>query len=225
MTPPPPSGLARLLQLASASLPVSGFAYSRGLETAVEGGWVRDADTAGAWVIGLLERQGAGVDVPVVLRLHRAWAAGDDAAVARWAALHEATRETAELRAEGRFVGESLARLAVALGAVTAAEVARERRSHLAMWALLGLRWGLDARLTAWALLWAGLEAQVQAAVKLVPLGQTDGQRLLGRGGDALGAVLARGEAVGDEEIGASAHGLAIASALHETQRTRLFRS
>jgi urease accessory protein len=78
--------------------------------------------------------------------------------------------------------------------------------------------WGLGAREALTAYLWAWLENQVMAAVKAVPLGQTDGQRML----LALGAKL--GE-VSEQEPGNFAPGLAILSSLHETQYSRLFRS
>jgi urease accessory protein len=72
---------------------------------------------------------------------------------------------------------------------------------------------------------WAWCESQVAAAVKLVPLGHTAGQRLLLALGDEIGTAVTRATAVGDDAIGVTLPGLAIASALHETQYTRLFRS
>jgi urease accessory protein len=69
------------------------------------------------------------------------------------------------------------------------------------------------------------VEHQVSAAVKLVPLGQTAGQRLLGSLGEQIPAAVTAGMALADDEIGAAAPGLAIASAQHETQYSRLFRS
>jgi urease accessory protein len=75
------------------------------------------------------------------------------------------------------------------------------------------------------ALLWAQAESQTSAALRLVPLGQTSGQRILGRAAELLPELTERALAVPDERIGAFAPALALGSALHETQYTRLFRS
>ena len=77
--------------------------------------------------------------------------------------------------------------------------------------------------LVGYAFAWA--EASTSAAVRLVPLGQTAGQRLLAAAGDAIPDVVASARGLGDDELGASAPGQAIASALHEALYSRLFRS
>src|SRR4051812_39584533 len=73
-----PLPLLRLLQLVSPTLPIGTFAYSQGLEAAVAAGWVRDEAGAAAWIGGLLEGSLAAVDLPLLVRLHRAWTDGDD---------------------------------------------------------------------------------------------------------------------------------------------------
>jgi urease accessory protein len=80
-----------------------------------------------------------------------------------------------------------------------------------------------DCALTAYV--WSWLENQVLAAVKLVPLGQVAGQRLLASLGESIPAVAATAMALDDDAIATFAPGFAIASARHETQYTRLFRS
>jgi urease accessory protein len=72
---------------------------------------------------------------------------------------------------------------------------------------------------------WSWLENLVLAGVKLVPLGQSDGQRLLLRLAEALPAAVDQGLTVPERDIGASLPALALASSLHETQYSRLFRS
>ncbi len=79
------------------------------------------------------------------------------------------------------------------------------------------------ARLLSYA--WAWCEAQVAVAVKLVPLGQTAGQRLLAALGAAILAIVATARATTDDDLGACAPGAAIAAAWHETDEVRLFRS
>ena len=220
------SPLAPLLQLASPSLPIGGFAYSRGLETAVERGWVTDLASTGAWARGHLQETLTRLDGPLLLRLLDAFVRGDRASAERWARWARACRETSELARESEAMGGALARWAVDLGLASPDDVrAPIRDAHVAVYALAAHRLGLDAGDALRAFLWSSCEATVAAAVKLVPLGQTDGQRLL----LALGAQLERAvetvRGVEDEDLGALTFGLAIASAWHETQHTRLFRS
>lgn len=216
--------LPRLLQLVSPALPVGGYTYSRGLETAVERGWVTtEADTR-AWCEGLLDHSLATLDGPLVLRVRRALEAGDEALAVRWARLADASRETAELQAESRQTGRALVRLLVDLELV-GPPPAPIREAHVAAFGLAAHALGLSAAEALRAFLWTWLEGTVAAAIKLVPLGQTAGQRILLQLGPALERAAARATALPDEALGALAPGLALASALHETQHTRLFRS
>jgi urease accessory protein len=75
------------------------------------------------------------------------------------------------------------------------------------------------------AYLWAWLENQVVAAIKLVPLGQTEGQRILLKLGATAVEVAARAATLDDRELGSFAPRLAILSSVHETQYSRIFRS
>jgi urease accessory protein len=220
------TSLPRLLQLVSPALPIGAFAYSQGLEAAVTAGWVRDEGSARDWIRGLLDASLAALDLPVLARLHAAWGAGDGAAVERWNALLLASRATAELAAEDRHLGAALARLLDGLGVGGAAPFApRTDVAHATMFALAAVRWDVPARAACEGFAFAWAEAQVSAAVRLVPLGQSSGQRALLALGDAVPAAAARALALDDDGIGAAAPGLAIASARHETQYSRLFRS
>ena len=218
-------GWARLFQLVSPALPIGGYTYSRGLEQAVEAGWVRDEAGAHAWIGGLLGHAMARLDGPLLLRLHRSFTRGDGSAT-RWAWLADATRETAELQAESRATGRALVRLLGDLDLIDRASLEEGvGRCHLAAFALAARGLGLDASAGLRAYLWTWLEGSVAAAVKLVPLGQTAGQRILLDLGGALEAAACHAEGVDDESIGAFTPGQALASARHETQHTRLFRS
>jgi len=217
--------LLRLLQLTSPALPVGGFAYSRGLEWAVERS-VRDEASAGSWLFGVLEHGLARLDVPVLARMHRAWADDDADTVRRWSARLLASRETAEFRQEELQTGGALARLLRDLGMPGAGEwVACPRRTFAALFALAGARWGIETGDLCAAFLFAWAESQVAAAIKLVPLGQTAGQRLLVEAGTRIPGLTALGLSLDENEIGGTVPGQVMASALHETQRTRLFRS
>src|SRR5688572_24093205 len=94
--------LLRLFQLSSAALPIGAFAYSQGLEQAVELGDVHSTESSLRWIGGMLDRSILRLDVPVLGRLHRAMLAQDAASVRKWNDYLFATRGSAELRAEER---------------------------------------------------------------------------------------------------------------------------
>lgn len=214
--------LLQLLRLASPSLPIGSFAYSQGLEQAVEQGWVGDEATAADWLLGLLAHMQAGQEAPLFARLYRAWADGDAARAEEWNGRVIALRETAELRAEERDAGASLARLLADLGVIDRGPAGH---GYTSLFACAAVRWGIALPEAAGALLWTWCQNQVAAAVRLVPLGQTAGQRILARLIDEIPGAVARGLALDDADIGFTAQGLALASARHECQYTRLFLS
>jgi urease accessory protein len=216
--------LARLLQLASPTLPVGAYSYSQGLEAALEADVVRDTASTSLWIGEVLEYTVARTEAPMLLRLIAAWHAGDIAAVQHWNAMFLASRETSELRAETVQMGYSLARLLTEIGEAQGFD-AIEEISFPTAFAYAAAKWEIDAPQALLAYLWAWLENQVMAAVKAVPLGQTDGQRLLLALGDRLGGIAARAARLQDDELGAFAPRLALLSSQHEVQYSRLFRS
>jgi urease accessory protein len=218
--------LVRLLQLVSPALPVGAYAYSQGLEQAVQVGWIQDEAGARDWVAGLLEHNLGQLDVPLLLRLHRAWSHADQDQVDYWCRYLCAARETAELRSEDRQTGTALARLLVDLDCAAArAWVSHPDVNWPAMFALAAVHWQVPAETAALGYLWAWCENQVAAAIKLVPLGQTAGQRILVDCAARIPAIASAAAGCEDEDIGQLAAALVMASAWHETQYSRLFRS
>ncbi len=221
-------GLARrrLWQLLSPALPVGAYSYSGGLEWAIEAGWVQDEAAVADWLQGQLDHTLSRVDIPMLQRLHQAWQTQDLDAVARLSAWLSASRETRELRDEDRQLGQALARLLTELELPEAEPWTRDPEATWATLLALALaRWDIAIGEGAEACLWAWCENQVAAAIKLVPLGQTAGQRLLYQLASTIGAAARAGLDREDFGIGGTAPGVAIASALHETQYSRLFRS
>ena len=220
--------LPRLLQLASPSLPVGAYAHSEGLEYAVQVGWICDEASAERWISGLLHATIGRLDIPMFGRLLNAWHTEADACeeATTLSAWLLANRETLELRTADHGMGCALARVLESLGVH---EAAAWRHNHAttyaAMLALGCARFHISPQDGATALAWSWAENQVTAAIKLVPLGQSAGQRLLFKLGDDLPSICAEGLARDPETIGGAAYGLAIASSRHETQHTRLFRS
>ncbi len=226
-------GLARLLQLASPALPVGAYSYSQGLESAVEAGTIADAATASLWIGDALSLNLARFEAPLWCRLHAAWRAGDHASVRELDDWFLAARETAELRAETLQMGYSMRRLMAELGADACgfdAQALRELKdmgeiSFPAAFTFAVAQWDLPAREALVAYLWSWLENQVMAALKAVPLGQTDGQRMLLALGDRLPAIADQALLAEPSAFANFSPGLAIASSRHEIQYSRLFRS
>lgn len=218
--------LLRLMQLTSPSLPVGAFAYSQGLEAAVEVGLLTDRKSAGRWILDIMQNGLAKLELPLFYRLYAAWQAGDELAVKRYNAELFAQRETRELRAEDSHMGGALARLLTELEMPEAqAWKGNPKASFTTLFALACVKWQIEVDQAAHGLLWSWLENQVAAAIKLVPLGQTDGQKLIGELLPHIPDLLLKAKTLTDDEIGASLPLLAILSAQHETQYSRLFRS
>jgi urease accessory protein len=209
--------LARLLQLASPLLPVGAYSYSQGLEAAVEAGSVSDAASAERWIGDVLEHAVARMEAPLLYCMVE-----DPASLERYNALLVASRETAELRAETLQMGYSLARLLAELGE---GEVAVAEPAFATAFAYAARRWRIAPADALTAYLWSWLENQVMAAIKAVPLGQTDGQRILLRLAQRIEPIVREAATLAPEDFVNFAPGFALASARHEVQYSRLFRS
>ena len=224
-TPSDALALLRCLQLASPGLPIGAYAYSQGLEWAVEAGWVHDESSLRGWIHEQMATALAPLDIAVYARLYRAIAAADAASVAYWNAVLLAHRETSELRADDRDRGAALLRLLREFGIAPLATLAGADVALAAVHAQIAVHWALPLDMATHAYVWAWLEGQVIAGVKLIPLGQAAGQRLLCALAAEAPETVAAGLALADDDIGGALPALAIASCRHEIQYTRLFRS
>ena len=216
--------LVRLLQLASPSLPVGAYSYSQGLEAVIESGEVSDAASATRWIGDALALSVAGMEAPIFLRLMAAWIARDPSAASRWNDEFIASREASELRAETLQMGYSLRRLIVEMEP-TADLDHIEEISFPAAFAYAATRAGIATDEALAAYLFAWVENQALAALKAIPLGQTDGQRLLRELAQAIPGIVERAAMASDDELSNFASGLALAASRHETQYSRIFRS
>lgn len=217
--------ILRLFHLVSPALPVGAYAYSQGLEYAVEAGWVTDEASTLHWLQGLSRYSLATLDLPLLLRLQRCWQQNDVPGVHAWTAWLLASRETAEVRAEERHLGGALARVLCELDIGEAREWLQGEACFATLFGLAASRWHIAEADALSGYLWAWTENQVLAAIKLVPLGQSAGQRLLHRLTEGMPDLICLAEHLEDEDIGVSVVRPMLASALHETQYSRLFRS
>lgn len=214
--------LLRLLHLASPALPIGAFHFSQGLEYAVHAEWVRDERSAGEWIAGLAGQSLATLDLPLLCRLHAAARAGDVARLQHWNRWLIAARETAELRAEELHLGSALSRV---LRELEVELPTQGGQGYAAMFAHACVAWSIDLPQALQTYAWVWLENQVLAAVKLVPLGQSAGQRILHAVIPQLAQLAEQALQVTDEEIGTSGLQQIVASCRHETQYSRLFKS
>ena len=214
----------RLWQLISPTLPIGSFAYSQGLEYAVENGWVDSEEKTAEWIKGQIRKTLSTLDIPVMHRLYDAWQSKDKDKVLYWNQWLLAARESKELYDEDIQLGQSLNRVLKGLDIKLPFDDDIEW-TYAAMFAYASVKWEIPFIDSATGLLWAWSENQVAAAVKLVPLGQTSGQNILSEVLEEIPAAIEATKNFSDDEIGVLAPGLGIASALHETQYSRLFRS
>ncbi len=221
-------GLLALLQLASPSLPVGAYSYSQGLESALADGLPGEREAIGGWIRDHLELVVARCEAPVLVRLRRAWDAGELGAVAHWNEYFAASRDTAELRAETLQMGHSAARLLGQLEAATPERLqflAALPPTFPAAFACAASAWSVEPRAMLIGYLWSWLENQVLAALKVAAIGQASGQRMLRELASLVPVLAERITALEDDELAGFAPGLAIASCRHETLDGRLFRS
>ncbi len=224
--------LARLLQLSSVSLPVGGYAFSQGLEYAVECAWLKKLADVETWITLQLHENLARVDLPILREVMLATENKDWLRLLYLNDLLLASRESKELRLSDTAMGEALLRLLKSLDFELdfLEELKRQGDtindiSFVVLFGLCAQQWVIPYRSAAMGLTWSWLENQVAAATKLVPLGQTQAQQLLVLLQPVLAEVLNAAEQVEEDEIGGGLPALAIASASHETQYSRLFRS
>ncbi len=214
----------RLLQLISPSLPIGAFTYSQGLEWAVECDWVSDEKSLREWVVALMHTNMTPLEMPLLMRFYQAINERD--AFKYWCHYLIASRETKELREEERNRGRALATLLPELGVPISAETLPLLKTcQLSGFAHAACYWKIPLQQAAEAYLWGWLENIILNGIKIIPLGQTAGQRLIANLTELIPACVEQGFAIEDEDIGASCTTQAIASSLHETQYSRIYRS
>lgn len=221
-----PQSLLHLMRLVSPALPVGAYVYSQGMESAVESGWVNSAASAEEWLRGILTYGVGRLDAPVFLRLYDAWQEQSIEAVCEWNQFLLASRETSELLLEDTQMGAALMRLLKDLNVPRAHEQQiPSPASFVTAFALSASYWQVDKQSALQGLLWSWLENQVAAAIKLIPLGQTQGQRLLIALTKDIKVTAELAVDILTDNIGWSLPRLAMASMRHESQYSRLFRS
>ncbi|BAU44491.1 urease accessory protein UreF [Leptolyngbya sp. O-77] len=227
--------LLRLLQLASPALPVGAYSYSEGLETLVAQGQLPDVSSLQHWIEQELAAGAMRLEAAVMARVYEAAIAPDLPALRHWNQWLSALREAEELRLQSWQMGRSLYRLLLELDpSVSPLLEACGETSNAAesfavnfavAYAIAAAHWQIDSRAAILGYLHSWASNLVNAGVKLIPLGQTAGQRLLLSLAPAIARTTDEALVLPTDDFGACSWGQAIACMAHETLYTRLFRS
>ena len=223
------AALYRLLAWLSPSYPIGAFSYSSGIEWAVEAGDITDADALRGWLAVVIGEGGGFCDAVFFVHAHRAAISNDDAAlraVAELAAAFSPSKERhLETTAQGRafldttraaWPTPSLDRLTAVWDGAVALPIAV---------GVASAGHGIALAPALHAYLHAMTANLISTGLRLVPLGQTDGQRVLAALEPVTTATVARALVTPLDRVGGAAFRADIASMCHETQYTRLFRS
>jgi urease accessory protein len=223
------AGLYRLMTWLSPSFPVGAFSYSSGIEWAVEAGDITDASSLRQWLTSMLT-DGAGIcDSIFLVHTHRAAAADDDARLTEIAELAAAFVPSRERHLETTAQGKAFI------------EISRAAWYHTALDRLIAACAGnfvypvavgvvsaahrIPLAPTVHAFLHAVVSNWISAGARLIPLGQTDSQRVLAQLEPDVAATARRALAASLDDLGSATFRADIAGMRHETQYTRLFRS
>jgi len=214
-----PKPLLHLLAWLSPAFPTGGFAYSHGLEWAVEAGDIQDRETLRHWLTDILAHGSARSDTILLRHAHRS--ATDPAALTQIVSLATASAPARERRDEALNQGRAF-QLAVA--AWTTTMLPADAPYCVAVGAAAASR-NIPEDATAAAYLQAFATNLISAAVRLVPLGQTAGLQVLAALEPIILATANETKTATLDDIGGCAFRSDLAAMRHETQYTRLFRS
>jgi urease accessory protein len=227
MISPASQPLLKLLQLASPALPVGAFSYSEGLETLVHHHLLTQAEALNHWLVQELDHGAITLEASVLGRAWKASQEQDCSALHDWNQWISALRETEEMRNQSWQMGRSLQRLLSDLDPTLQPllDACGEPCNFATAFAIAASHWDIDCKTAILGYLHSWASNQINAGVKLIPLGQTAGQQLLlnllPTIEDAADHALNRLE----DEMVCCGWGVAIASMNHETLYSRLFRS
>ncbi len=221
--------ILNLLQLASPALPLGGYSYSEGLETLVETGRITSAAQLESWIDASLRYGTIQLEAAIAIRAYRCILADNLPQLIAWNQWLSASKETVELRQQSWQMGQSLMRLLVDLE--ERPQVATYIESLLPPWnyaVAFGIGaacWQINEKDAILGYLHSWASNLISAGIKLIPLGQTAGQKLLKSIHSRLEVCTDLSLHLSDDELASCSWGLGLASMAHEIQYTRLFRS
>jgi urease accessory protein len=222
-----PQTLLHLLQLASPALPIGAYSYSEGLETLVQSGAVMDVSSLKQWLVQDLAYGTSRLEAAIIVRAYDSVQQRDWDGLRFWNQWSSAVRETEELREQSWQMGRSLSRLLVALQPQIeeVIDACGEPCNTAIAFAIAAAHWQIDRETAVLGYLYSWAANLINAGVRLIPLGQTQGQQLLLALYPDLENAAIIAQTLADDDLQSCSWGLAIASMSHETLYSRLFRS
>ena len=224
-----PGALYRLLAWLSPGYPVGAYTYSHGLEQAVEAGFISDAKTAGAWIADIVEHGAGFSDTVFLAHTHEAVTSGDEPRLREVCELAAAFAATKELALETHAQGAAFLEITGTAWHVPALDSLRRCWDGPCAYPVAvgcaAAGHGIAQEDAATGYLQAFAANLVSAAVRLVPLGQSDGQRIMAALEESVAVAAGRALDTGIEDAATATLMVDICSMKHETQYTRLFRS
>jgi urease accessory protein len=219
--------LLRLLQLVSPALPVGAYSYSEGLETLVQANQLISAETLTHWLTQELQVGAIRLEAAAIVRVYRSVQLSDETDLIYWNDWLSAFRETEELREQSWQMGRSLSRLLLELDPSLSPYIhaCGDRCNFAIAFAIAAAHWQIDCHAALLGYLQSWVTNLIGAGVKLIPLGQTAGQKVLLNLYPTITATAEDVLTLQDEAFGMCGWGVAIASMNHETLYSRLFRS
>ncbi len=214
--------LQKLLTWASPAFPVGGFAYSAGLETAIADGRVKDRATTQEWIDGALRAGAARNDAILLSQAYRAFTVPEK--LQELADLCLALTPARERHRETLAMGEAFVTAAQAWPSDTARSLPAPCPYPVAFGALAAAH-GIAHSDTQLAFLTAYAQAQVSVAVRLVPIGQSDGLAVIAALEPLVAEEARNAQSATLADIGGISYGADIAQMRHETLTTRVFKS
>ena len=219
--------LLNLLQLSSPALPVGAYSYSEGLEVLVEENIIDGEQSLKHWLKQELSCGAIRLEAAVMLRSLLAVSKNDLEKLSYWNAWASATKETEELRQQSWQMGRSLSLLLRQLQPqlIPLLEACEPSCNYAIAFGIAANAWQIDAEDAILGYLHSWATNLIAAGLKLIPLGQTTGQKTLANLHQDIDRVTQEILSLTDDELSCCNWGLALASMAHETQYTRLFRS
>jgi urease accessory protein len=221
------TALLCILQLASPALPVGAYSYSEGLETLIDAGTIENEQSLKHWLEQELRYGAIRLEAAVMVRAYNSAKLGDTEALSYWNNWLSAARETEELRSSSWQMGRSLIRLLLELQPQLTfiANAVGLPCNYAIAFGIAAAHWRIDLSSAILGYLHSWTTNLITVGIKLIPLGQTAGQKLLLELHVNLSSATQEILTLEDNDLSSCGWGLSLASMAHETQYTRLFRS
>ncbi|PSF35298.1 urease accessory protein UreF [Aphanothece hegewaldii CCALA 016] len=219
--------LLYLLQITSPTLPVGAYSYSEGIETLVSQEIITNKETLQQWIIQSLKFGSIRIESAIMLRAYHDFLGDNIEGLIKWNLWLSATRETKELRQQSWQMGQSLLKLLTELQPEIK-DISSQLYpdcNYAVVFGIAGAIWQIPEHELLLGYLQSWSSNLINAGLRLIPLGQTDGQKILVNLQNDLIQVTQDILELKDEDLRGWGWGLSLASMQHETLYTRLFRS